>query len=139
MKIEEYFYPTINFKPYGKEYENYPITDYAEIELIPDDNDEILKENLDRFSQRAMFTEDELREIDDPNSDAYEHIICYVHFKKGTYELDRTPIEVITTYDSVPIEIWNKLEETIKKEIVDKAIESIKKWRNINQVINEQE
>ena len=137
MRIEEYFYPTINWKPYGDEYKDYPITDYAEIELIPDNDDIVLLENLDRYASRAMFSDEELKDLDDINNDAYEHIICYVHFKKGTYEVDRTPICVITAYDSNEIDIWNNLNDDIKNKIIECGKESLEIWRNTDKIIDD--
>ncbi len=137
MKIKEYFYPTLNFKPYGKEFNNYPVTDYAEIELIPEENDEILLENLDRYASRLDFNEKELKELDNPNSDLYEHIVCYVHFKKGTYKLNRIGIEVITAYQADEIDIYDKLDKEIKTKIINEAKYSLKKWRKTKNIIDE--
>ena len=75
MKLQEYFYPTINWHPYGEIFKDYPTTDYAEIELIPEEDDEFLLENLNRYASRMDFNEDELKRLDNPNDDWYEHII----------------------------------------------------------------
>ena len=137
MKLQEYFYPTINWHPYGKEYKDYPTTDYAEIELIPEENDEFLLENLNRYASRMDFDEDELKRLDNPNDDWYEHIIAYVHFKRGTYNLDRIGYCVILYENSDDIELKDKLNEEQKKEIIKMAKESLEKWRKTPNIIDE--
>ena len=137
MKLQEYFYPTINWHPYGEEYKDYTTTDYAEIELIPEENDEFLLENLNRYASRMDFNEDELKRLDDPNDDWYEHIIAYVHFKKGTYNLDRIGYCVISYENSDDIDIKDKLSDEQRNEIINMAKESLEKWRNTPNIIDE--
>ena len=137
MKLQEYFYPTINWHPYGEKFKDYPTTDYAEIELIPEKDDEFLLENLNRYTSRIDFNEDELKRLDNPNDDWYEHIIAYVHFKKGTYNLDRIEYCVISYDNSDDIELEDKLTEEQKKEIIKMAKKSLRRWRYTKNVIDE--
>lgn len=136
MKLQEYFYPTINFVGYDGKKE-YPKTDYAEIEIVPNEDDYNILENLERYASRAMFTEDELEELDNPNSDGYEHVIAYVHFDAGTYNFNRMYVAVITAYSSDELELNKVITEEEKLDIINKAKESLEKWRNTNEVINE--
>ena len=132
MKFQEYFYPTINWKPSG-EYSYLPRTDYAEIELVPDENDIELLENLERYSSRKDFTKEELSELDNPESDKYEQIIAYVHFLSETGELNRINYCVVTGCTSDEIKI--NLDVISKMELITKARQSIEKWRNTDKVI----
>lgn len=138
MKMQEYFYPTINFQPQG-EYKYLPKTNYAEIELIPNEDkpEEIdlkLLQNLERYASRAMFTEDELKEIDNPNSDSYEHIIAYVHFNSKTGSLNRICFCVITANSCDEIKV--NLGVIQKMELITKARQSLENARKNNNAID---
>ena len=132
MKIQEYFYPTIKWKPSG-EYSYLPRTDYAEIELVPEENDKELLENLERYSSRNAYTKKELSELDNQESDKYEHIIAYVHFLSETGKLHRINYCVVTGYASDEIKI--NLDVVNKMELITKARQSLEKWRNTDKVI----
>lgn len=132
MKIQEYFYPTIKWKPCG-EYSYLPRTDYAELELVPDENDIELLENLERYSSRNDYTKEELTELDNPESDNYEHIIAYVHFLSETGELHRINYCVVTGCASDEIKI--NLDDISKMELITKARQSLEKWKITDKVI----
>ncbi len=132
MKIQEYFYPTIKWKPSGV-YNYLPRTDYAEIELIPEENDIELLENLERYSSRNNFTKEELSELDNQESDKYEHIIAYVHFLSETGELNRINYCVVTGNESDEIII--NLDIISKMKLITKARQSLEKWKNTDKVI----
>ena len=133
MKLQEYYYPTIKWKPNLKDKE-YTETDYAEIEIIPDENEEYLLENLDRYTE---VWADELTKklLNDKNTDYYEHIIAYVHFEEGTYNFDRMIIEVITAYSADEIKVLDKMSFKEKVKIIMEARNSLEKWRNKDKVI----
>lgn len=133
MKLQEYFSPTFGWKPYEKKYGNYPLTDYAEIEIVPNEDDLNILENFDRYASRAMFTEDELKEMDDPSNDAYEHMIAYVHFYAGTDKFQRMHLEVITAYDSAPLIVEQVIDRETQEKVKEEALKSIKKWRKKNE------
>lgn len=132
MELQEYFSPTFGWKPYQKEFGDYPLTDYAEIELVPNEDDLNILENLDRYASRAMFTEEELKEIDDQNNDAYEHMIAYVHFYAGTERFQRMHLEVITAYDSAPLVVGQVIDKETQEKVKEEALKSIRKWRDKN-------
>ena len=136
MKLQEYFYPSYNFKPYEKEYGEYPLTDYAEIELVPNEDDLNILENFERYASRAMFTEEELKELDDPSNDAYEHMIAYVHFYAGTEKFQRMHLKVITSYDSEELVVGQVIDKKTQEKVKKEAIKSINKWRNKKEAIN---
>lgn len=129
MKIHEYFYPTIDWKPF----KDSKITDYAEIELEPEEDDYELLENLDRYAQKAMLNKETLAKLNNPHSGYYEHIIAYVHFLAGTEELDKISYIVVSEYEQT--EIKPKIDDITRQKIISEAKKSLKKYRGTNLAI----
>ena len=123
-RLSEYFYPTANFERYTDD----AIVDYAEIEIDPNGIKK-LECNLERCGSSDDWDEDEWAELNDSSNDAYEHIIAYVHFDAGTDNFNKLFIEVMTTYDSVELDVKKLINEEEKSFIIKAALESLHKWR----------
>lgn len=129
-RLSEYFYPTANFERWTDK----KCVDYAEIEINPEGIKK-LEENLDRCGNPDEWTEEEWKDINEPGDDAYEHIIAYVHFDAGTDKFNKLFMEVITTYDSVELDIAKLVNEEEKKNIIEAALESLHKWRGTENML----
>ena len=123
-RLTEWFYPTENFKRCTDN----ALVDYAEIEINPEGIKK-LENNLDRFGNSDGWNADDWNSINDSNNDAYEHIIAYVHFDAGTDDFSKLFVEVVTTYDSVELEVEKLVNEEEKKIIIESALESLHKHR----------
>lgn len=129
-RLSEYFYPTANFERWtdGK------CVDYAEIEINPEGIKK-LEENLDRCGSSDGWNEEDWKDINDSGNDAYEHIIAYVHFDAGTDNFNKLFIEVITTYDSVELDVAKLVNEEEKQNIIEAALESLHKHRGTENML----
>lgn len=123
-RLSEFFYPTANFERYTDN----AIVDYAEIEIDPNGITK-LERNLDRCGSSDDWDEDEWAELNNPEDDAYEHIIAYVHFDAGTDNFNKLFIEVNTAYDSEELDVKKLVNEEEKSFIIEAALESLHKHR----------
>lgn len=125
-RLCEYFYPTANFERYTDN----TIVDYAEIEIEPK-GIEKLECNLERCGNLEGWDEDDIKAINEPSDDSYEHIIAYVHFDAGTDNFNKLFIEVTTSYDSAELDVAKIVNEEEKTFIIEAALESLHKWRGV--------
>ena len=124
-RLTEWFYPTEKFRRYTDNV----LVDYAEIEINPDGIKK-LEDNLDRcVGNPRDFSENDWKNLHNPNEDIYEHIIAYVHFDAGTDKFNKLFIEVFTSYDDVELETDKLVNEEEKHNIIEAALESLHKHR----------
>ena len=120
--LQEYFYSTKGFeRPIDGH-----VVDYAEIEINPKGIKK-LERNLERCGNPNKYTKEDWKRMNDPENDYYEHVIAYVHFKTGTEVLDELFIEVMTSYDSIPLVVENIINKKERKNIINAALKSIRK------------
>ena len=131
-RLSEYFYPTQNFQRTALDN---VIVDYAEIE-IDTKGIKKLEDNLERCTEKSYESTEWQREITNPESDSYEHIIAYVHFDAGTDNFNKLFIEVHTAYNNDQLDVDKLINKKEKQNIIDTALESIHKWRDTDKVIN---
>lgn len=132
-RLKEFFYPTKNFY---REALDGAIVDYAEIEINPNGIKK-LEDNLDRCGNKSDFTEEEWKDINNPDSDNYEHIIAYIHFDAGTDNFNKLFISVVTINSEDELEVEKLLNEEEKQNIVDAGLESLCKWRGTDEMIDQ--
>lgn len=133
-RLKEFFYPTKNFY---REALDGAIVDYAEIEINPKGIKK-LEDNLDRCGNQANFTEKEWKDVNNPDSDNYEHIIAYVHFDAGTDNFNKLFISVITINSEDELEIDKLLNNEEKQNIIEAGLESLHKWRGTDEMIDQE-
>ena len=125
-RLKEYFYPTINFT---RETDNVTV-DYAEIEINPNGIKK-LEENLHRYGNQTDWSPAEWQKLNDPENDAYEHVIAYVHFDAGTDEFNAIFIKVVTAYDADSLTVEALVNDEEKQNIIAAGLHSLKTWRLI--------
>lgn len=132
-RLSEFFYPTQNF---NRKYLDNAIVDYAEIEINPD-GIEKLEINLERQMEIPDENAKWWKELTDPESDYYEHIIAYVHFDAGTDNFNKLFLEVYTAYgcDS-ELNADKLINKEERKYIIEAALESLHKWRGTDKITN---
>ncbi len=124
--LREYWYPTIGFAP-----DSSTIVDYAEIEVLPTGIKK-LQENLERYNVDSEFFE----EVNDPDSDVYEHLVAYVHFKHDTDIFDKLFLEVVDVYNSTELDADILLTPAEKDIIIQVALESLEINKRIGYVLH---
>ena len=133
-KLKENFYPSKNFYREGLDG---AIVDYAEIEIDPKGIKK-LEDNLDRCGNQADFTEEEWKDINNPDSDNYEHIVAYVHFDAGTDNFNKLFVSVVTINSEDELEVNELLNDEEKQNIVDAGLESLHRWRATNEMLDQE-
>ena len=133
-RLKEYFYPSKNFYREGLDG---AIVDYAEIEIDPKGIKK-LEDNLDRCGNQADFTEEEWKDINNHDSDNYEHIVAYVHFDAGTDNFNKLFVSVVTINSEDELEVNELLNDEEKQNIVDAGLESLHRWRATNEMIDQE-
>lgn len=128
--LSEYFYPTAGFQRSTDK----AVVDYAEIEIKPDGIRK-LERNLDRCGNPDEWTAEEWSAITNPDDDAYERIIAYVHFDAGTDNFNQLFIEVVTTYGCEALEVSKLVNEEEKQYLIDAALDSLHKWRGTANIL----
>ena len=128
----EYFYPTKNFKRPT----DGVIVDYEEIEIDPT-GIEKLEQNLDRYGNECDFDEDEWKALHNTESDCYECIIAYVHFDAGTDNFNKLFIEVVTGHGADPLDVEKLINEEEKQNIIEYALEFLRKWRKTDHMLED--
>ena len=113
--LREFWYPTVGFTPTLS-----TIVDYAEIEILPTGIKK-LQQNLERYNVSSEFFE----EVNDPNNDAYEHIVAYVHFLHDTDIFDGLFLEVVDVNNSIKLDADILLTPAEKDIIIQVALESL--------------
>ena len=132
-RLSEFFYPTQNF---CRRCLDNVIVDYAEIEINPDGIKK-LENNLERQMETPDENEKWWKELTDPESDKYEHIIAYVHFDSGTDNFNKMFLEVYTAYScDTELNVDNLTNEEEKRYIIDAALESLHRWRGTDKIMN---
>lgn len=132
-RLKEFFYPTKNFY---REALDGAIVDYAEIEINPN-GIKRFEDNLARYTERPDENAKWWKELTDPKSDMYEHVIAYVHFDAGTDRFNKLFIEVYTAHgcdDKIEVELTD--EE--KRNIIEIGLESLHKWRETGKIADEE-
>lgn len=129
----EYWYPTIGFKRMLCNDNCFieTVVDYAEIEIIPTGIKK-LEENLIRFGNQNNYTLDEWEELNNPDTDVYEHIIAYVHFNHNTNDFNQLFIEIIDGYDSISLDPDGLLTSIEQELIIKTALKSLQQGRDRN-------
>lgn len=131
-RLSEFFYPTQNFR---RTHLDNAIVDYAEIEINPN-GIEKLENNLERQDGSLDNNEKWWKELTDPESDKYEHIIAYVHFDAGTDNFNKLFLEVYTAHGcDEELNVDKLINEEEKQYIVNAALESLHKWRDTNKIM----
>lgn len=133
-RLKENFYPSKNFY---REALDGVIVDYAEIEINPKDIKK-LEDNLDRCGNKSDFTEEEWKNINNPDSDNYEYVIAYVHFDAGTDNFNKLFISVVTINSEDKLEVDKLLNEEEKRNIIEAGLESLHKWRGTDEMIDQE-
>lgn len=133
-RLRENLYPSKNFC--RKALDN-AIVDYAEIEIDPKGIKK-LENNLERCGNQGGFSEEEWKDINNPDSDNYEHIVAYVHFDAGTDQFNKLFISVITINSEDELEVDKILNDAEKQNIIDAALESLHKWRGTDKMIDQE-
>ena len=131
-RLKENFYPSKNF--YRQALDG-AIVDYAEIEIDPKGIKK-LESNLERCGNQVDFTEKEWKDINNPNSDNYEHVVAYVHFDAETDNFNKLFISVITTNSEDELEVDKLLNDEEKQNIIEAGVESLHKWRGTGEMID---
>lgn len=131
-RLSEYFIPSQNFR---RCYLDGKLVDYAEIEVNPEGIKK-LEDNLARCEKKDMFDEKSLKELNDSNSDSYEHVVAYVHFDAGTDKFDRLFLSVKDAYSSDDLDVEKIINEEERQFIIDEALKSLHKWRNTADIID---
>ena len=130
-RLSEYFYPTQNLQRTALDN---ALVDYAEIEINPS-RIKKLEDNLERCTEKSDKSTEWQREIANPESDSYEHIIAYVHFDVGTDKFNKLFLEVHTAYGNDPLDVDKLINEKEKQNIIDAALESLHKWRGTDKIM----
>lgn len=130
--LSEWFCPTVNWKNALDGI----VVDYAEVEIDPTGIKK-LEDNLDRCGSQDKFTDAEWQELIDESSDAFEHVVCYVHFYAGTDNFKKLFINVISTHDDCPLVMEQLLNAEEQNTIIAYARELLQKSRGTDRVINE--
>ena len=133
-RLKEYFYPSKNFY---REALDGAIVDYAEIEINPKGIKK-LEDNLDRCGNQTDFTEEEWEDINNPDSDNYEHIVAYVHFDAGTDNFNKLFISVVSINSEDELEVKKLLNDEERKNIIEAGLESLHKWRGTDKMIDQE-
>lgn len=129
-KLSTYFYPTKNFERCTDK----AIVDYVEIEINPTGIPK-LERNLDRCGSKEDWTDEEWATINNPNNDAYEHVIAYVHFDADTDNFNKLFIEVVTAHDSNELDVESLLNAEEKQNIINAALSSLHQWRGTKEML----
>lgn len=130
-RLTEWFHPTKNFIRYTDD----ALVDYAEIEINPNGIKK-LEDNLDRcVGDPKDFSENDWKNLHNPNEDIYERIIAYVHFDAGTDNFNKLFIKAFTSYDYVDLDVDKLVNEEEKRNIIETALESLHKWRGADKVL----
>lgn len=133
-RLKEYFYPSKNFY---REALDGAIVDYAEIEINPKGIKK-LEDNLDRCGNQTDFTEEGWKDINNPDSDNYEHIVAYVHFDAGTDNFNKLFISVVSINSEDELEVKKLLNDEERKNIIEAGLESLHKWRGTDKMIDQE-
>lgn len=131
-RLRENFYPSKDF--YRKNLDG-AIVDYAEIEINPKGIKK-LENNLDRCGNQADFTEEEWRDINNPNSDNYERIVSYVHFNAGTDDFNKLFVSVVTTNSEDELDVDRILNDEEKQTLIEAGLQSLQKWRRTDSIMD---
>ena len=134
--LREYWYPTLGFERalvVGDEcFEE--IVDYAEIEILPTGIKK-LEEVLERYNtDKHIYTSDEWTELNNSNSDYYEHIVAYVHFNNNTEIFNKLFLEVISINNYNVLDVDLMLTPKEKELIINAGLESLRNGRETGMV-----
>lgn len=121
-KLKTWFFPTKEFQRADG-----TVVDYAEIEINPRGIRK-LEERLDRCRRNPRdYAEKEWADMNDPDSELYERVIAYVHFKTGTEEFDCLLINITTPLRSSSLDASGLVNDEERQNIIDAALASIRK------------
>ena len=131
-RLSEYFLPTKNFR---RTVLDNALVDYAEIEIDPAGIKK-LEDNLTRCTERPDEDTDWWKELTNPKSDQYEHIVAYVHFNAGTETFNKLFLEVHTAYSrDDELEVDKLINDEEKRYLIKVALESLRKWRKTDKML----